>query len=223
MNSKPPFEAEHNSICAYPDIPILDFYEGYFDSVYIILHPFVSLDEKEASYKQITWKEFIELAGFSDINQLDIALRNFIRGLKTKWENEADVNRVRRTCDAHKLRIPFEGKFQDILEHDMLVSLQEQGHDYMFIADEHGFERKVIYIQDLIEKKDKIELSYAGHENWYTNKHEILYTTHWDSHFTLLCSTRETIKSILDKHPYEGFYCDSKTEIYWSLKNGIRD
>jgi len=124
MDSKPPFEAEHNSICAYPDMPILDFYSGYFESVYIILHPFVSFDEQRTG-KQVTWKEFIELAGFNDINQLDIALRNFIRGLKTKWENEADVNTLKRVCEAHKLRIPFEGKFQDILENDMLVSLQE--------------------------------------------------------------------------------------------------
>lgn len=222
MNSKPPFEAEHNSICAYPDVPILDFYKGYFDSVYIILHPFVSVDEQKVD-KQVTWKQFIELAGFNNINKLDIALRNYIRGLNTTWENEADVNILKSTCETHKLRIPCEGRFQDILEHDMLVSLQEQGHDYVFVADEHGFERKVIYIQDLIEKKDKVEFSYAGHENWYTNKHEILYTTHWDSHFTLLCSARETIKTILDKHPFEGFYCDSKTEIYWSLKDGIRN
>ena len=66
--------------------------------------------------------------------------------------------------------------------------------------------------------KDDIVLEWGGRENWYTNKNEILYTSHWDSHFTLLCSDKKTIESILSKHPFEGFYCDIKTEIYWSCQ-----
>jgi len=219
MNSKPPFEAEHNCICAYPGTSILGFYEGYFECVYIILHPFSKIEEQGNANEFVTWKNVAQLAGFKDINQLDIALRNSILGLKAKWKNKADVDTLKHTCKMHNLWMPSEGEFQDILISDILVSLQEQGHDYMFIADEHGLERKVAYIQDVIENKDKVELTYAGHENWYTNKHEILYTTHWDSFFTLLCSDRSTIEDILAKHNFEGFYCDRTTEIYWSLRD----
>lgn len=219
MNPKPPFEAAHNCICAYPDIPILDLYKGYFEAVYIMLYPFTPFDEQLSQSKPVSWKEFIQLAKFKNINQLDIALRNCIGGLNAKWKNDADVEALQLILEKYNLSIPFEGAFQDVQQQDMLMSLQEQGHDYMFIADEHGFERKVVYIQDLIENEDKVELSYPGHENWYTNKHEILYTTYWDSHFTLLCSNKVIIKNILDKHPFEGFYCDSSTEIYWSLKS----
>jgi hypothetical protein len=218
MSDRPPFEAAHNCICAYADMPILNFYNGYFDTVYIILHPFCQTDENGNVTRIVGWQEFISLAGFEDINQLDIALRNNIRGLLEKWENEQDVETLRRTCNVHNLSIPSEGEFQLAYEKQMLQSLQEQGHHYIFVSDEHGFERKVIYIQDLLDGKDKVKLEYGGHDSWYTNHNEIIYTAHWDSHFTMLCSDRKTVETILSKHPFEGFYCDEQTEIYWSLQ-----
>jgi hypothetical protein len=183
-----------------------------------MLHPFYQTDEHGKITRIVTWQEFISLAGFKTINQLDIALRNLIRGLVKKWENEEDVETLKRTCNLHNLRMPSEGEFQLAYEKEMLTSLQQQGHHYMFVGDEHGFERKVIYIQDLIDGKDKVQLEYGGHDSWYTNQNEILYTSHWDSHFTMLCSDRKTVESILSKHPFEGFYCDEYTEIYWSLR-----
>jgi hypothetical protein len=216
MDSKPLFEAEHNGICAFPDMPILAFYEGYFDCVYIILHPFYKEDN---STDLITWKEFIELAGFKDRIQLDLALRNLIRGLSAKWENEEDVVILKQTCKEHHLHIPSEGEFQEALTTSILKSLQDEGHHYLYISDELGFERKVAYIQDVIDDPNNAEFQIGGHDSWYTIKNEILYTVHWDSYFTLLCSDRATVERILAKHPYEGFYCDETTEIYWCCKS----
>jgi hypothetical protein len=220
MDYRPPFEAAHNCICAYADVPVLELYKGYFDTVYIMLHPFYNEDEQGNVTQVVSWKEFVALAlaGFRDINQLDVALRNSIGGLIKKWDNQEDVQTLQQTCEIHSLWIPSEGRFQDTLKRDMLISLQEQGHHYMFIGDEFGFERKFIYIQDLIEGKDDVTLTYGCHNAWYTNHNEILFASHWDSHFTMLCSDRKTVDSILAKYPFEGFFCDEKTEIYWSLQ-----
>jgi hypothetical protein len=89
----------------------------------------------------------------------------------------------------------------------------------MFIGDEYGFERKVAYVQDMIDETAKVELEYPGHENWYTARHQILFATHRDSFYTLLCSGRKTVENILSMHPFEGFHCNDKTTIYWSLQN----
>jgi Protein of unknown function (DUF2711) len=217
MNTKPPFEAEHNSVCAYPDIPILEFYHGYYECVYLILHPFDEIPEQGKVPQFVTWEAFTKLCGFKDLKQLDIALRNYINGLVAKYKNDADVEILKATCERHGLQIPSEGEFQDALAKDMLNSLQGQGHSYMFIADEHGFERKLVYIQEVIDDTHNLKYQISGHDNWYTNKHEILYTTHWDSFFTLLCSDKATVESILAKHSFEGFYCDPTTVIYWSV------
>ncbi len=216
---RPPFEAAHNCICAYDDIPILDFYKGYYDTVYIMLHPFYRKNEQGNITQLISWQEFISLAGFKDIDQLDIALRNSIGGLKKKWENKADVEQLNRITEQYDLYMPSEGFFQEVLKSQMLTSLRELGHDYLYIADEWGFERKVDYIPAMIAGEQEVKLTYSGHDCWYTNHNEVLYTVHWDSHFTLLCSDRTTVEGILVKHPFEGFYCDDRTEIYWSLQD----
>ena len=52
----------------------------------------------------------------------------------------------------------------------------------------------------------------------FTHDNELLVTTHWDSHFSMLCSDKETIERIVKCCDLEGFYCDNKTEIYWSLR-----
>ncbi|WP_256012244.1 DUF2711 family protein [Desertivirga xinjiangensis] len=207
----------HNCICAHPDHAILEFYRGYFDTVYIALSPFQQVTTGQTHLKYVSWEEVIRLTGFSDINQLDVALRSAIYGLNDTRKNDYDANHLKAVCDANNLLIPGEGYFQDSIKDEMLLSLQEQGHHYMFVGDEHGLERKAVFIQDMIDGTATVELEYAGHENWYTTKHEILYTTHWDSFYTLLCSNRQTVDSILENHRFEGFYCDDKTTIYWSL------
>jgi hypothetical protein len=217
LDIKPPFEAEHNCICASSDIPILEFYKGYFDSVYVMLHPFHKKNEKDEVIKTVSWAEVVSLTNFKDLNQLDIACRNSIGGLTAKWKNDKDVERLQSVCESNHLWLPTEGGFEEPLKSEMLLSFQEQGYHYMFVADEFGFERKVTFIQEFIDGKDEIKLNW-GRENWYTNKNEILYTSHWDSHFTLLCSDTKTIESILSKHAFEGFYCTGDTKIYWSCQ-----
>ena len=224
MTTRPPFEATHNCICSHADIPILDFYKGYFDTVYIVLHPFYKKDVNDKISQVITWKEFMPLAGFADIKQLDIALRTSILGLREEYENKEYSDRLHNASELNDIWIPSEGLFQDSLEHEILKSLQEFGHHYIFVADEWGYERKLVFIQDMIDGKDNTILTWGAQRNWYTNSNEILYTTHWDSHFTMLCSDKKTVERILATHPFEGFYCDETTEIYWStMKTDIHD
>ena len=40
-----------------------------------------------------------------------------------------------------------------------------------------------------------------------------------DCHFSILCSEKNTINKIVEFADLEGFFCNDKTEIYWSLQN----
>ncbi len=51
----------------------------------------------------------------------------------------------------------------------------------------------------------------------YTEDYQLLFATHWDSHCTFLCSSKKIIDQILEIHPFEGFFCTPKTEVYWGL------
>jgi hypothetical protein len=231
MKEKTAPEVHHNIIAAFPDTPILEFYKGYFECVYIILNPFMKCNDykafinKEHVYTKeellkvtdsISWNDVVSLCKFKDIKQLDVALRNMIGGLNDQHRNDRDVAKLRHICESNNLIIPPEGNFSELLLDNMLSATMKLGHEWIYIGDEFGWVRKLEYIQDIID--NKVEVNFH-HESWYTLKNEILYTTHWDSHFTLLCSNKETVKEILNWYPFEGFYCNEETEIYWSVRN----
>jgi hypothetical protein len=227
-------EIERNNISPDADIPILEFYNGFYDCIYIILHPFYKVvDQDEIKFdlktwptkkeinrctQKLSWQDFIKLSGIENINRLDIALRNSIWGLNNKHKNDEDLGLFNNATEKYSLIPPGEGDFSDILINEMLEALLFLGYDWIFVGDEFGHERKLQYIQDIID--DEVEVNYH-HENWYTPKNEILYTTHWDSHFTMLCSDKRTVEKILEKYPFEGFYCKPDTEIYWSIHSKI--
>jgi hypothetical protein len=46
----------------------------------------------------------------------------------------------------------------------------------------------------------------------------VLWTTHWDSHFSFLCSSDSNLNAIPKAYHFEGFFCDRTTEVYWSVR-----
>ncbi|GAA4320634.1 hypothetical protein GCM10023149_20010 [Mucilaginibacter gynuensis] len=201
----------HNIRSPHGDDTILNFYNGHFDCVYIILHPFY---KNISTVEKLSWAEFLLLSGLENINRLDIALRSSIGGLVKIHHNESDLAKLQNTADLNNIMLPEEGNFSSLLIDDMLKTLLSLGHEWLYIGDEFGFERRIVYIRDIIGDHSDVNLH---HESWYTTKGEVLYATHWDSHYTLLCSDRRTIERILEDYPFEGFFCDNRTKIYWSV------
>ena len=224
-------EIERNQICPPADQPILEFYQGIFESVYIILHPFfkvkntdkIDFDQDEYPNKaqitkhciKITWKEFMILSKIKNISKLDIALRNSIKGLKEIHNDEVILSKLINTCEQQNVYQPNEGCFAELLIDPILKGLADLGYKWVFRGDEFGSERKLLFIEDIINNNEKIGDWY---KNIFTPKKEILFSVHWDSHFTLMCSSKNTIEQFLKNEELEGFYCDDKTEIYWSCK-----
>lgn len=228
----------NNIISPSDEIPLLDFYKGYYDCIYIILHPFLKVTHPDnidferiwpakqswptkaeilKFTEKVSWSDILLQSDIKDINQLDIALRSSILGLSERPENKQDAKYIVDFTNENNLIRPTEGLFNEVLMNDMLKALISLGHDWIFTGDEFGHERKLQYIQDIIDSNDVEDYR----KNWYTTKNEVLYTTHWDSHYTMLCSDRKTVEKILEKYPFEGFYCNPDTEIFWSIHTPI--
>ncbi len=215
--------------CPY-DGNILEFYSGQFESVYILLHPFIhatSIEPKRfysetypskteilESCVAVEWREIVNLTELSNINQIDIGLRTGIHGLKTEFENEEYANAITRLEESSNIIRPCEGDIPELLQNQLFEVLQQIRQEWLWIGDEFGTERKLEWIDDL-----KRDYSFPSHCNLFTPDKSLLVTTHWDSHFSFLCSTRETIQIILSINPFEGFFCDEKTEVFWSLRS----
>jgi hypothetical protein len=113
--------------------------------------------------------------------------------------------------DSDGIIFPPEGCFSDLLHDKILQAIQELGYEWVWVGDEFGTERKLYWIQDL---KGQDSGPTAGHCNVFTPNKALLWTTHWDSHFSFLCSSMEKLRAVQETHHFEGFYCTPRTEIY---------
>ncbi|MGJ8641660.1 MAG: DUF2711 family protein [Opitutaceae bacterium] len=223
-------EPDRYSVCPQGDERLLDFYKGHFKAVYILLHPFInpvkiSKDrfcpdtyptKKEIikKTKRVSWQEIIENSELNSFSEVDIGLRTGILGLGKPLASQNFVDEINRIYDDLGIVCPSEGEVAELLQDDLLRSIQSCGYDWVWIGDEFGTERKLNWIESLFH-----EDFLPPHGTILTPGYKILITTHWDSHFSLLCSSRDTIDQILKENPYEGFYCNDETQIYWSTQN----
>ena len=146
-----------------------------------------------------------------NIAEIDVGLRTRIHGIKKKFANEEFANRLTDLFDENII-CPPEGDIPPLLENRILSAIKTMGHEWLWVADEFGTERKLTWIDDLIEK-DLV----PSHGCIFTHDHSVLITTHWDSHCSFLCSSKGIIEKLLSIDNFEGFYCSPKTEVYWGL------
>jgi len=225
-------EPHKYAVCSPADMPIKNFYKGFFDEVFIFFHPFIkplTIDIKSffsdsypckndviSTCELVTWTAFTEKSGIAGFHQLDIGLRTLILGLKKEFANETLAKLIKDTCEQMNLVYPTEGCFLELLTNTFLEAVKNEGYDWLWVGDEFCTERKLMFIDDLIKENNPFGVQ---HINLFTHDNRILITTHWDSHFSMKCSDRNTIDRIVGFGSLEGFYCNDKTEIYWSLQN----
>ena len=105
--------------------------------------------------------------------------------------------------------------FSDLLHDRILQSIQHLGYEWVWVGDEFDTERKLYWIDDL--KGQGTGPTTRHHCNVFTPDKQLLWTTHWDSHFSFLCSSKRNLATIEDACHFEGFYCTPSTEVYWSV------
>ncbi|MBN2234072.1 MAG: DUF2711 family protein [Opitutales bacterium] len=223
-------EPDRYAVCASEGSPILEFYRGVFDSCFVLLHPFIkpntipiarfcsdsypSKMELKNGTEPVSWMHILEVSNLQSLAQIDVGLRTGICGLREVNENrdyEAEISRIEQMENIVR---PVEGCLPEMIQDRILSSLQEMGYRCVWIGDEFGSGREFHGIDDL---KDTDFMPIHG--SIFTPDHRVLITTHWDSHFSLVCSDRGRLKSFLSTGDYEGFWCEDDTEIYWSLRS----
>ena len=157
----------------------------------------------------ISWQEILKLSGLNSLSDIDVGLRTSIGGLKKELSNEQFSKKLAELEDQNIIH-PQEGDIPPLLENRLLKTIKKLGHNWLWVGDEFSTERKLHWIDDLVEN-DEI----PSHGCIFAHDHSLLVTTHWDSHCSFLCSSKENIKKILSLESFEGFYCTQKTEVYW--------
>lgn len=209
---------------------ILEYYAGVFEAAYVLLHPFIkavsigrelfapfTYPKRTAIAKNCTsvsWEEVARMAGLPSIAAVDIGLRSGILGLRSDLSNQDYAARIDSLFESESIVPPPEGAFSDLLHDRIRSAIQSVGQEWVWVGDEFGTERKLRWIDDL---KEQDAGPTRGHCNVFTPDKALLWTTHFDSHFSFLCSSRSTLEAIQDAYAFEGFYCKPETEVYWSV------
>jgi len=209
---------------------ILEYYAGAFEAVYALLHPFikpVSVGKEQfepGTYPTrssivkncvaVSWEEVATKAGLPSIAAVDIGLRTMIRGLRAEFSNQEYSDKIELLAESDDILPPPEGSFSDLLHDKVLSYIQDVGHKWVWVGDEFGTKRKLYWIEDL---KGQDAGPTTGHCNVFTPDKGILWTTHWDSHFSFLCSSKNNLATIQDGYHFEGFFCTARTEVCWSV------
>ena len=210
------------------DYPIKAYYEGIFETVFIVLHPFLvpinnsaaidyytNLDKNkvEQQFQAVTWEEMRQRLGFRDVSRIDHALRTMIWALKPHAEDREGANRIIEYCERENVLPPGEGELSDRLKNQVLRALLELGEEWMWSGDEFCTERHLIHLRETLAA----DTWGMQHRTFFGYQHEWLIVPPWDSHFTLFCGSRVFIEQVVKRCELEGFYCDAETTINWSL------
>jgi hypothetical protein len=215
---------------------ILEYYAGTFEAVYIQLHPFiraVSIDPDQfypTTYPgrstivekcaPVSWAEVTLKAGLPSIAAVDVGLRTRILGLKTEFSNQEYADKIEALAESDQIIPPTEGCFSDLLHDRTLSAIQSLGYQWVWVGDEFGTERRLHWIEDLQSQDSKVT---KGHCKVFTPDKALLWTTHWDSHFSFLCSSKRNLDAINETYKFEGFLCTPTTEVYWSVRSSATD
>ncbi len=210
---------------------IVDYYRGTFEAVYVALNPFirpVGVDRdlfRPGAYpirgvvltacEAVSWRSAAAMAGMTSFRAVDVGLRTLGGGLSKERHRLDYAEQLEAMMEVSRTVQPVQGRHADMLQVRVLDIFHELGYEWVWVGDELCTERKLHWIDDL---RRESKSSLVGACNVFSPDRAMLWTTHWDSHWALLCSdnTRLSRAQVADR--LEGFYCNEETDVYWGLQ-----
>jgi hypothetical protein len=212
------------------DGKVLDYYSGTFESVYVCLNPFIrpshidparfcperypSQSELLALCEPVSWAEVMKITGLRSIAEIDRALKTQILAVRAEFMHRANAKTLEMLYDRGIIMPPGEGDHSPFLLAPVMSVFKELGHDWAWVGDEFGTERKLHWVEDLATKDPT---PFMGHANVFSADKSLLWAVHWDSHFTFLCGSATDLERAKVAERIEGFFCTSETDVYWSV------
>ena len=137
----------------YPkyDTPLMEAFGGAYESVYVVLHPFVRVPDKLAwkatmqypSDEQILsvgakcgWAEVVNKTKLGTCARLDQALLTSIGSLDKDLRDYAASGALKSLLETESIWMPGEGRFEALLQMDLLDAFEAAGEsELMFVPE----------------------------------------------------------------------------------------
>ncbi|MGD0732665.1 MAG: DUF2711 family protein [Terracidiphilus sp.] len=214
----------------YPpyNAPLMEAYGGEFESVYVILHPFVSVPSRLAwkvtkaypSDEQIvrdgaecTWASVASETSLPTCSKLNQALLTSIGAIGEELCDYPASRVLQSLLQTQSVWMPAEGRFEPLLQMDFLdIFSAGNRKELIFIPEFPGADP----IQQLnIERLRSREIAFPNRGTLAAPDQSFLITVDWDSFFTLFFGPHAFLADMAHRHNLEGFFATPATEHFW--------
>ena len=214
----------------YPpyDAPLIEAYDGAFESVYILLHPFISVPNDLAwqSTKQYpgdeqilsvgakyTWADVAGKARLGTCAKLNQALLTSIASIDEDLRDYAASSDLTRFLESHPIWMPTEGRFEPLLQMDLLDAFEAAGCGELAFIPEFPATDPVQRLN--VQSLKRREVPFPNRGTLTALDESFLLTVDWDSFFTLFYGPREFVNEVVRRNSLEGFFATPTTEHTW--------
>jgi hypothetical protein len=214
----------------YPpyDAPLVEAYGNRFESVFVILHPFVRVPDQLAwkttkqypTDEQILslgekspWAHVAAKTGLHDCAKLNQALLTSIGAIKKEFCDYPARDILKNFLESESVWMPNEGQFETLLQLDFLDAFEAADQQELIFVPEFP---DVHLIRQLnLPKLRTREDSFPSCGTLTDRDASFLFTVDWDSFFTLFYGPREFISEVVRKQNLDGFFATPTTEHNW--------
>jgi hypothetical protein len=214
----------------YPpyNAPLAEAYGGRFESVFIILHPFVGVpdhlawkatreypaDEQiEAHGTKCPWASVAAQTGLSTCAKLNQALLTSIGAIDEDLRDDQARDALKSFLESEPVWMPEEGRFEPLLQPDLLAAFDSAGHEELiFVPEFPGIDPiQKLSVARLRNRDD----AFPSRGTLAAPDASFLFTVDWDSFFTLFYGPREFVAEVARRRNLEGFFATPTTEHFW--------
>ena len=214
----------------YPayDVPLFEAFGCRFESTFVILHPFVRVPQSLAwktvqSYpddrqilaegRKCTWTDVYRQTGLNSCAKLNQALLASIGSISEDLADNEGRKLLRQYLESEPVWMPSEGRFEPLLQMDLLAAFETAGCGKLIFIPEFGDidAVKELGVQQL---KNRTE-PFPARGTLMPADASFLFTVDWDSFFTLFYAPRDFVTEVARRRNLEGFFAYPKMEHFW--------
>ena len=214
----------------YPpyDAPLADAYNGLFESVFIILHPFVSVPDHlswKATKKypsdelilsqgtKCPWASVAAQTGLSTCAKLNQALLTSTESISPELADLIAATTLQHFLQSASVWMPVEGRFEPLLQMDFLAAFAAAGQEELIFVPEfpHTDPIQLLNASKLRNRKE----AFPSRGTLVAPDESFLLTVDWDSFFTLFYGPRVFVTEVARQQNLEGFFATPTTEHSW--------
>ena len=214
----------------YPsyETPLVEAYGGKFESVFIILHPFIRVPgslawEKTRTYppdieivrcgRKYRWTEVLAQTGLHSCAQLNQALLTSIGSVTDEFADPTARRTLQRFLEAEPVWMPTEGRFEPLLQPDLIAVFDRASEESLIHVSEFPSPESVER-HSLADLKRK-SVAFPSGGSLVAPGESLLLTVDWDSFFTLFYGPREFVARAARELNLEGFFATPNTDHSW--------